>query len=233
MATHTIIECHRCRQPFAVVASRATKAKYCSKACYFPVRQDRPCAICSRPIPKSRLWDSRATYCSPKCSSVAVSQKGAFHAPPDVRFREKLDKTPGHGPNGDCWIWTGELDKDGYGRFRVNKKRVRIHVYSYQINCGEVPKGICVCHSCDVRNCANPAHLWLGDSPANTADMISKGRDRYLVGADHPRSKLTEAQALSILRDDRMQTEIAAEYGVSKATICLLKTRKTWKHLTP
>ena len=76
--------------------------------------------------------------------------------------------------------------------------------------------------------------MWLGDNAANTADMISKGRDKHLEGHDHPGAKLTNADVLAILRDNyHYQSELAEKYGVSKALICLIKKRKIWKHLTP
>ena len=31
-----------------------------------------------------------------------------------IRFWSKVDKS------GDCWIWIGYIDKDGYGSFGIN-----------------------------------------------------------------------------------------------------------------
>jgi hypothetical protein len=41
---------------------------------------------------------------------------------------------------------------------------------------GEVPAGSLVLHRCDVRNCVNPDHLFLGTYKDNMDDMYSKGR---------------------------------------------------------
>lgn len=148
------------------------------------------------------------------------------------RFWERVDKTPGHGPKGECWLYIGHLDHDGYGVFRDdNHKLRRAHKFSYVTFKGEVPKGINVCHECDVRNCVNPAHLWLGDNNANTQDMYQKGRGRTLKGSETAQAKLTEDDILAIRSSPETGVYLSQHYGVSRATISLILNRKVWKHI--
>jgi hypothetical protein len=91
----------------------------------------------------------------------------------EERFFQKVDKTE------SCWLWKGALNSRGYGSFGVNGKATSAHRYSYEIHIGEIPEGINVCHSCDVRNCVNPKHLWLGTHSDNMKDMVEKNRQGY------------------------------------------------------
>ena len=58
---------------------------------------------------------------------------------------------------------------------------------------------------------------------------IAKGRS--CPGEKHGCAKLTNEQVLAIRQDPRSQRAIAAEYGMSQATIGRIKQRKLWKHL--
>tara|TARA_R110000868_G_scaffold45878_2_gene151968 strand:- start:330 stop:872 length:543 start_codon:yes stop_codon:yes gene_type:complete len=76
-----------------------------------------------------------------------------------------------------CWLWSGSLNKNGYGLFRPTyKTRVLAHRFSYLLVRGPFSLSTCVLHTCDVRNCVNPTHLFLGTRADNIKDMVAKGR---------------------------------------------------------
>src|ERR1700736_2929166 len=88
---------------------------------------------------------------------------------PEERFWNRVYKTP------NCWFWIGVL-RGGYGVFALRHgKAIGTHKFSWQLHFGEVPKGKCVCHTCDIRQCVRPDHLYLGTVRENTLDSVSKG----------------------------------------------------------
>ena len=113
------------------------------------------------------------------------------------RFARGVDKTPGHGPNGDCWRWMGRPDRDGYGQIKVGKRNKRAHRVAYELQYGPISAGLFICHACDTRGCVNPAHLWPGTNADNMQDMVAKGRganaqkkmtrckNGHLLGGEH------------------------------------------------
>lgn len=60
---------------------------------------------------------------------------------------------------GDCIVWTGSTNEDGYGRFKVNGKCVLVHRYVYERQYGAVANGNEVDHLCRNRCCVNYGHL--------------------------------------------------------------------------
>ena len=76
-----------------------------------------------------------------------------------------------------CWLWTGYIDKtNGYGCITIKRKTKKVHRVSWELVNGSIPKGMCICHHCDVRNCINPKHLFLGTHADNRKDCVKKGR---------------------------------------------------------
>lgn len=78
------------------------------------------------------------------------------HMPDAARFWIHVE--PGV-TDAECWPWTGALDRDGYGAFRVSGRTVRAPRFAYELEVGPIPAGMELDHLCRHRACVNPAHL--------------------------------------------------------------------------
>ena len=59
--------------------------------------------------------------------------------------------------HGGCFIYTGSLNRNLYGRFRLGSIVVYTHRFSYLAHHGDTDNVIH--HTCNNRRCVNPAHL--------------------------------------------------------------------------
>lgn len=84
---------------------------------------------------------------------------------------------------GDCLIWIGARDRDGYGRPSISNVRVLAHRLSWWLAHGEIPLGLHVLHRCDQPSCVHIEHLFLGTHEENIRDRENKGRGRVPVRA--------------------------------------------------
>ncbi len=135
-------------------------------------------------------------------------------------------------PNTGCYIFTGYVNEDGYGRFRLNDSIELAHRASYMIHIGPIPEGMQVCHSCDMPSCVNPGHFFLGSQIDNIADMVSKKRQRGVKGVKHPSAKLNPSKAFEIRWYDAIGTrhkDIAAMYGVTRPLISAICRNEIWQ----
>lgn len=131
-----------------------------------------------------------------------------------------------------CWIWTGPIGMDGYGKICVRGKHFRAHRFSWELHHDPIPLGLCVCHHCDTPLCVNPQHLFVGTSADNVADRVSKGRTAR--GSRSAQSKLTESQVLAIKRllaQDVAWSDIAVEFSVAKNTVRNIARGDSWSWL--
>lgn len=124
-----------------------------------------------------------------------------------------------------CWIWTGTHYPSGYGILRYNRKNIRAHRMMWEIaNQATIPEGMCVCHTCDVKDCCNPRHLWIGTTQENTQDKVNKGRQARTKGESSGKSAKLNAQQVANIRQRYAvggitQRKLANEYGVSQGQI--------------
>lgn len=58
-----------------------------------------------------------------------------------------------------CWLWLGNADKAGYGRFDLKCRTVLSHRAAYEHARGPIPPGLDADHKCRVRSCVNPDHI--------------------------------------------------------------------------
>lgn len=130
-----------------------------------------------------------------------------------------------------CHICISHKTKPGgYPAARINKKRWRLHRYVYTVTKGEIKKGMLVRHTCDVRICINPEHVIIGTLADNVADCVSRGR--IARGVMLPIAKLKDDDVRVIRSSTLTGVELAKMFGVSQATISLIRSKKNWKHVT-
>lgn len=156
-------------------------------------------------------------------------------------------------PTSDCWLWRGAKHRQGYGSFflaRINAKHTTIlaHRFMYQIIHGILPPELCVCHTCDMPPCVNPAHLFTGTPAENNHDRARKGRtkanvgltmqhmpERRARGSRQGSARLLDADVVRIRslyqEGGHSHQQLAHEYGVAKNTIQKVLHRITWTHL--
>ncbi len=147
-------------------------------------------------------------------------------AKPHRPWESVIDKQPS-----GCWLWRGTVLNTGYGQLSINGKRVYAHRVAWERINGPIPSGLLVCHKCDVRNCVNPAHLFLGTYKDNTQDAIVKGRI-IRIGEGNGRAKLSAVQVDEI-RQRRKSGEsmyrLGKAFGIHRAHIRRICNRVAWR----
>src|SRR5262245_26673336 len=120
-----------------------------------------------------------------------------------ITMNPRFEKFVSPEPNSGCWLWSGARFTDGYGAFRFRGRQQKAHRVSFTLHRGEIPEDMQVCHTCDLKCCVNPEHLFLGSHADNMADRNRKGRQS--AGTRQPRAKLTPT-LVEAIRDRAART---------------------------
>lgn len=135
-------------------------------------------------------------------------------------LRARLDANT-HRSEG-CWLWTGYTQPNGYGWINYSGLKMAAHRAALLVSGSDVPADMDVCHRCDVRNCVNPAHLYVGSRAENMADCTARQRHNKPHGEKHWCAKLS-AGAVAEIRVRRSAGDlisvIARDFDVHHSTV--------------
>jgi len=81
------------------------------------------------------------------------------------RVLERVEKTD------TCWLWSGKLSAEGYGRLGHGRKFHPVHRWIYEQLVAPVPKHLHMDHLCRVRHCVNPEHM----EPVTPGENVRRG----------------------------------------------------------
>lgn len=86
---------------------------------------------------------------------------------PSREWWEKIERS-----ESGCWLWTGQVDAAGYGRWGARTTGSRLaHRRVYELVVGRIPVGLVLDHLCRVRHCVNPEHL----EPVTQRENLRRG----------------------------------------------------------
>lgn len=127
---------------------------------------------------------------------------------------------------GECLVLPTANPRE-YGVVSVSGEDLYAHRVVYELEHGPIPAGMEVCHTCDVRACFWPAHLFSGTRKTNMMDMAAKGRGgKSMGGAKLTPGQVRQVRAAPIRRGSGAQW--ARRFGVTPSAISSVVRGRTW-----
>jgi hypothetical protein len=133
----------------------------------------------------------------------------------------------------ECVVWPFGVNANGYGHTRFRGIQTGPHRIVCILAHGEPSASwLQAAHRCGNPACCNPNHLRWATPGENCEDKRHHGT--LSVGSSLPQATLTEAQVLAIIAQLPLKrtSELAAEFGVTRATISGIAAGRNWSWLT-
>ena len=185
------------------------------------------------------IIDQSVKFCECGCGQVVKKRFVRFHSlrgdnnpacriPFETRFWNKVDRSPGQGPHGDCWEWRGCRHDDNYGWMRRNGGVATTHRIAYELTTGAIPPGLLIRHTCDNPPCCNPNHLIVGTTKQNAQDAQERKRLRKYSGVTP--SDVREIRRL-YASGEKTRRELIAMYPMGASSLRDILIRHTCKYV--
>ncbi len=119
-----------------------------------------------------------------------------------------------------CWLWQGPYLPNGYGRTTRYQYEQKVHRVSFILFKGDIPAGMVIRHTCDIKHCCNPEHLLLGTDSDNKRDAVERGLLTPPIGRA---LKITNEQVIKIRElhatGEYTITDLALQFYISRRQI--------------
>lgn len=140
--------------------------------CEKPTRQSGYCAMHDRRV---RLYGGPGPA-GPIGSKASLEDRMTNHT-------QVHGPIPAHAPQlGNCHVWTGHVNKYGYGTVGHNYKVLKVHRVAYAMAYGRIPRGLQIDHRCRNKRCVRPEHLRLATNRLNQQNQGGARRDNRGTG---------------------------------------------------
>lgn len=106
----------------------------------------------------------------------ASTLKAVAYESPEHAFSDRTEW------QGDCLVWVGPRNPDGYGSIRVNGVGVGAHRHAWERENGPIPEDRVIDHICWNRACVNVKHLRLATLSQNCSHLSGANSDNKSTG---------------------------------------------------
>jgi len=131
---------------------------------------------------------------------------------------------------GNCLIFQGCKDKDGYGLSSIKGVKMPAHRAAWILGKGvQLNTQEYVLHTCGNRACIDLDHLYVGTQKQNVQDQKNAGT--FVEGENSGSAILTKDNVLEIRTKELSIREYATKFNVSYHTVWDVSNHRSWRSI--